>query len=109
VWLVRPGPIAARLHVSLSRTPGRVAVAGRDAALRRWVRKEAYLKGLGTGLGLDPATVDLSADPPGWHVAEVDAGPGLVAAVAVMGPRCPMGVHRASLPDLVPLPTRITA
>jgi 4'-phosphopantetheinyl transferase len=55
----------------------------RAGALRRWVRKEAYLKGLGTGLGIEPATVDLSADPPGWRVRDVDAPDGYVAAVAV--------------------------
>ena len=55
----------------------------RAGALRRWVRKEAYLKGLGTGLGLDPATVDLSVDPPGWQVLDIPAGSGAMSAVAV--------------------------
>ena len=58
----------------------------RAAALRLWVRKEAYLKGLGTGLGRDPATVDVRADPPGWRIVDLDAGPGHVAAVAVRVP-----------------------
>jgi 4'-phosphopantetheinyl transferase len=63
--------------------PAELPAADRDAALRRWVRKEAYLKGLGTGLGLDPATVDLSADPPGWQVLDVPTAPDLLGAVAV--------------------------
>lgn len=63
--------------------PRELPVAERAAALRLWVRKEAYLKGLGTGLGVDPASVDLSADPPGWQVVDVPAGPGVVCAVAV--------------------------
>jgi 4'-phosphopantetheinyl transferase len=58
----------------------------RAAALRLWVRKEAYLKGLGTGLGRDPATVDVRADPPGWWIVDVDAGAGHLAAVAVRMP-----------------------
>jgi 4'-phosphopantetheinyl transferase len=63
--------------------PHELPVADRTAALRLWVRKEAYLKGLGTGLGVDPAGVDLSTDPPGWQVVDLPAGPGVLAAVAV--------------------------
>jgi 4'-phosphopantetheinyl transferase len=55
----------------------------RAAALRLWVRKEAYLKGVGSGLGRDPAGVDVRADPPGWRIVDVDAGPDHRAAVAV--------------------------
>jgi len=58
-------------------------VADRSAALRLWVRKEAYLKGLGTGLGVDPAGIDLSADPPGWQVVDLPIRPGVLGAVAV--------------------------
>ena len=61
----------------------RIGGIDRAAALRLWVRKEAYLKGLGTGLGLDPATVDVRSDPPGWRIVDVDAGPDHLAAVAV--------------------------
>lgn len=46
--------LVAALH------PDELPVAGRRQALRHWVRKEAYLKGLGTGLGVDPATVDVA-------------------------------------------------
>lgn len=63
------------------------------ALLSRWVRAEAYLKALGTGLGLDPATVEVGLAGPegsltvlvGWTVADLDVGPGHVAAVAVAG------------------------
>lgn len=63
------------------------------AALSCWVRKEAHLKGLGTGLGLDPSSVRVgighgpaagfAPGPPGWWLADVDAGPAHLAAVAV--------------------------
>jgi 4'-phosphopantetheinyl transferase len=66
--------------------PRELPVLDRHEALRRWVRKEAYLKGLGTGLGLDPATVDLSRDPAGWQVLDVPAGPASLCAVAVRSP-----------------------
>jgi 4'-phosphopantetheinyl transferase len=82
--------------------PAELPAADRDAALRRWVRKEAYLKGLGTGLGLDPATVDLSADPPGWQVLDVPTAPGLMGAVAVRSPApAAVTVTEVGLHDLV--------
>ncbi|MFI8090749.1 4'-phosphopantetheinyl transferase family protein [Streptomyces sp. NPDC086080] len=66
---------------------------GRPAAFTRaWVRKEAYLKGLGTGLVRDPAldyvgTGPLSAVPaPGWSVRDVLVPAGYAAAVALRTP-----------------------
>ena len=69
------------------------------AALQRFVRKEALLKALGTGLGgaLDPATLPLPEPAPGWTACEVpghgrvwlhdlDLGPAHVGAVALSGP-----------------------
>jgi 4'-phosphopantetheinyl transferase len=59
------------------------------AALRCWARKEALLKGRGTGLGIDPDAVHVGVGPParaprpdGWVLADVPVPPDLVAAVA---------------------------
>lgn len=64
-----------------------------EAFLSCWVRKEAYLKGIGTGLpgGLRAHHVGLadhlappgSTTPPGWTLADVPAPPGYAAAVAL--------------------------
>ncbi|MFD9032353.1 4'-phosphopantetheinyl transferase family protein [Streptomyces sp. NPDC059567] len=51
-----------------------------------WARKEAYLKGLGTGLGRDLAADDVTGDLPGWTLADLPAGPGTAVAVAVRHP-----------------------
>ena len=83
----------------------RVDGIDRSAALRLWVRKEAYLKGLGTGLGLDPATVDVRDDPPGWRIVELDVGTAHVAAVAVrVGPDDRVQVDVSRVPAGVPAP-----
>ncbi|MFF0506719.1 4'-phosphopantetheinyl transferase family protein [Streptomyces fimicarius] len=53
---------------------------------RVWVRKEAYLKGLGIGLGRPLDADDLTRDPLGWSIHEIDLGgvyPGHRAALAV--------------------------
>ncbi len=62
----------------------------RSAAFARiWTRKEAYLKGIGTGLARDPAADFLGADPaarpPGWTVLDISCGPRHAAAAAVLG------------------------
>ncbi|MDJ0346849.1 4'-phosphopantetheinyl transferase superfamily protein [Streptomyces sp. H10-C2] len=69
---------------------GALAPAERPAAFARaWVRKEAYLKGLGIGLGRDPSedyvgTGDVpAAGLAGWSIADVAVGPDRAAAVAV--------------------------
>jgi phosphopantetheinyl transferase len=60
--------------------------AARPAAFARcWTRKEAYLKGTGTGLNRPPAKVRAGAGPrpariPGRRVADVPTPPGYVAA-----------------------------
>ncbi|MBC3840508.1 4'-phosphopantetheinyl transferase superfamily protein [Streptacidiphilus sp. 4-A2] len=64
--------------------------AARSAAFARiWTRKEAYLKGIGTGLARDPAAdflgADLAARPPGWTVLDISCGPRHAAAAAVLG------------------------
>lgn len=59
------------------------------AFARTWARKEAYLKGIGTGLGRGLALDYVgSAEPcearlPGWHLTDVPVDPTHVAAVAV--------------------------
>jgi 4'-phosphopantetheinyl transferase len=59
------------------------------AFTRAWVRKEAYLKGLGTGLVRSPSldymgTGPLPADPaPGWTLRDVLVPSGYAAAVAL--------------------------
>lgn len=65
--------------------------ARRHAALRGWVRKEAYLKARGTGLGLDPGEVEVGVAeqseprelPDGWMLADLPAPNGHLAALAV--------------------------
>ncbi|WP_306321565.1 MULTISPECIES: 4'-phosphopantetheinyl transferase superfamily protein [unclassified Streptomyces] len=61
----------------------------RRAMARAWVRKEAYLKGLGTGLarGTDRDYVGVRADSPGapdgWTLHDVRVPEGYAAAVAL--------------------------
>jgi 4'-phosphopantetheinyl transferase len=71
--------------------------AGPRAFLRLWTAKEAYLKGIGLGLGADPTAVSFSDEAKGWravhdqhrstkwHVTELDVGEDWVAALAVAG------------------------
>jgi 4'-phosphopantetheinyl transferase len=57
-----------------------------------WTRKEAYVKGIGTGLSFPLRDVDVwdggrqPATVSGWSVHQVDVAPGLVAAVAGASP-----------------------
>ncbi|MEU3463312.1 4'-phosphopantetheinyl transferase superfamily protein [Streptomyces sp. NPDC006733] len=79
------------------------------AFARAWVRKEAYLKGLGIGLGRDPSldyvgTGDAPATgPAGWTVADVAVGEDRAAAVAAADPRRTGG--QPSLPRGTASPT----
>ncbi|MEU1228881.1 4'-phosphopantetheinyl transferase superfamily protein [Streptomyces sp. NPDC005828] len=68
------------------------------AFARLWARKEAYLKGLGTGLGRDAAADDVRGDLPGWRLTDLPVGTGYAAALAVGSP-VPriVRVHRALL------------
>ncbi|MFI1400448.1 4'-phosphopantetheinyl transferase family protein [Streptomyces sp. NPDC020681] len=63
--------------------------ADRTAAFARaWTRKEAYLKGLGTGLGRSSTLDYVGAGPvacdvgPDWRVQDLSLPPGLAGAVA---------------------------
>lgn len=79
----------------------------REAFLRLWVRKEACLKAMGTGLRIEPTEFPVGFAPPApdWparvhrtelRVADLDVGlPGLAAAFAVVGAR--------AMPPLAPL------
>ncbi|MGW2492632.1 4'-phosphopantetheinyl transferase family protein [Streptomyces sp. NPDC001606] len=64
--------------------------ARRAAFGRLWTRKEAYLKGIGTGLSRGPAQDYLGertgAHPPGWTVLGIPCFPTHVAAAAVRHP-----------------------
>ena len=87
-------------QAELAAVPYRVRAA---AFTQLWTRKEAYLKGLGTGLGRDLAadylgTGGLAAGPSGWTVADLSVPSGHAAAYAVSGP-----VHSVRLRHLAPL------
>lgn len=66
------------------------------AVARLWTRKEAYLKGIGTGLGRDPSLDYVGSGRPGgprppvgWNLLDLPVDPGYAAAVAVNGPVSP--------------------
>ncbi|MEU9793050.1 4'-phosphopantetheinyl transferase superfamily protein [Streptomyces sparsogenes] len=94
--------VAGSLHPAERAELESLAEADRPAAFARcWTRKEAYLKGIGTGLSQDPALDYVGtgerpvpvgpwtlADIPGAHLeaAAADAGgPGYAAAYALLG------------------------
>ncbi|MFE5048943.1 4'-phosphopantetheinyl transferase family protein [Streptomyces sp. NPDC056637] len=71
---------------------------------RLWSRKEAYLKGLGTGLSRPPRAdylgeATLSARTPGWSVHDVAAPSGYAAATAL---RAVDGTHRVTVRTVPP-------
>ncbi|WP_225800871.1 4'-phosphopantetheinyl transferase superfamily protein [Streptomyces sp. NK15101] len=69
---------------------------GRPAVFARlWARKEAYLKGLGTGLGRGASVDDVRGDLPGWRLTDLPVGTGYAAALAVRSPvPRPVRLHR---------------
>ncbi|WP_346268225.1 4'-phosphopantetheinyl transferase superfamily protein [Streptomyces sp. SCUT-3] len=82
----QPGVTAAPAGAAAARRP---RPADRPAAFARcWTRKEAYLKGTGTGLGEDPSRTPVGAGPrpepvPGWLLADVPVPTGHAAAWAL--------------------------
>jgi 4'-phosphopantetheinyl transferase len=90
---------------------GLASEALRSAFMRAWVRKEAVLKAIGTGLVLEPScfVVDipkgtgtdwLRTPPPGdtadWAVCDLDAPSGYLAALALRGAaRFKLTIHEA--------------
>lgn len=85
--------LAAMLHPAERAEIEALPPMRRPRALARlWTRKEAYLKGLGTGLGRDPAAdyvgsgqPDGPYPPTGWTLLDVPVDRGYAAAVAVHG------------------------
>jgi 4'-phosphopantetheinyl transferase len=81
--------LSTRLHPGEQRE---IAAAPdlRTAFARMWTRKEAYLKGIGTGLSRSLradylGSAGLAALPPGWNVLDVPVPAGHAGAVAVRG------------------------
>ncbi|OEV12131.1 4'-phosphopantetheinyl transferase family protein [Streptomyces nanshensis] len=80
--------VARALHPRERDELGAQAPAGRPAAFARcWTRKEAYLKGTGTGLAEEPSvtyvgTGEPPAEPPGWRIGDIAAPEGYAAAWA---------------------------
>lgn len=81
--------LESQLHPLEQQQLAALAPADRPAAFARcWTRKEAYLKGTGTGLGEDPSRTPVGAGPrpepvPGWLLADVPVPTGHAAAWAL--------------------------
>jgi 4'-phosphopantetheinyl transferase len=83
------GDVVALLHPAERREIRSAPRSQQTAAFARaWTRKEAYLKGTGTGITQDLAAVYLGAqedpaEPPGWAVIDVPVVAGYAAAAAI--------------------------
>ncbi|MFF4368397.1 4'-phosphopantetheinyl transferase family protein [Streptomyces sp. NPDC001594] len=90
----RAASVGEALHPAERRAVHAAQPALRPAVFARlWARKEAYLKGLGTGVGRSPDLdylgdpgVGAPARPSGWTVRDVPVGPDHAAAVALEQP-----------------------
>ncbi|MFI5756867.1 4'-phosphopantetheinyl transferase family protein [Streptomyces sp. NPDC051569] len=98
------GELIPALHPAEQAELAAVPQERRGAAFTRlWARKEAYLKGIGTGLGRDLAadylgTGGLAGSPPGWSVTDLPAGPKHFAACAALGAAHRTRVRHLSTP-----------
>ncbi|MCB5183198.1 4'-phosphopantetheinyl transferase superfamily protein [Streptomyces antimicrobicus] len=81
--------VADGLHPAERAQLTALAPEARPVAFTRcWTRKEAYVKGTGTGLAGGAAHIFLGcgpspARPPGWTLYDIAAGAGFAAACAV--------------------------
>lgn len=84
--------VAGALHPRERDELGALPRESRPAAFARcWTRKEAYLKGTGTGLAEEPSvtyvgTGESPAGPPGWDIGDLAAPDGYAAAWARLRP-----------------------
>ncbi|MET9592082.1 4'-phosphopantetheinyl transferase superfamily protein [Streptomyces sp. NPDC006516] len=99
-----PGTVDACLGFLHPRERAELAALPREglaaAFAQQWARKEAYLKGLGTGLARSPrldyvGARNRGAGPAGWHVVDIPVSAGYAAAVAVRSPAAPDVVLRS--------------
>ncbi|MCZ0983614.1 4'-phosphopantetheinyl transferase superfamily protein [Streptomyces diastatochromogenes] len=89
--------LARVLHPAECEEVGAALPEDRPAVFARlWARKEAYLKGLGTGLGRGAAVDDVRGDLPGWWLTDLSVERGYAVALAVGSPvPSTVRVHRA--------------
>ncbi len=81
-----PWQAIAAAHFSAHELAGLMALVQPDqrpAFFAAWTRKEAQLKGLGTGFGRPAPEMEIPSGP--WAVADVDVGSDYAAALAVQG------------------------
>jgi 4'-phosphopantetheinyl transferase len=96
--------LSSRLHPA-EQSEIAAAEQPRLAFARVWTRKEAYLKGIGTGLSRGLAAdylggTGLAPLPPGWSVLDVSVPRGYAAAAAVLGAALDVQVRELAPEDL---------
>ncbi|MEV0222076.1 4'-phosphopantetheinyl transferase superfamily protein [Streptomyces sp. NPDC050704] len=76
--------LAQELHPAEQAAVRAVPEAARAGEFARvWTRKEAYLKGLGVGLGRGLGADDVTSAIPGWQLVDLEPGEGHAGALAV--------------------------